>query len=332
MAPRLKPLKDDKELAAVPLDEPVLVELEPAATGVADEGDEVVPPLNVAEKDGPADKATEREGDGAKLQKQLEASQEAERISRERADKAERDAADARADRDRLRTENVDTEKELLTSSLESAQSEQAAAQAEYEKAFEAGDAKAAGAAQAKIARSAAKIVNLEGAVAQFDQDIKAEKDIPQRAEPQIDIMTAIDRMPNLVPKERAWLKEHPEVLTDPATVRELDVGYHRALKAGHKRGTDSYFQFLDQFLGYEAPERAVDTRSNERASIMAAPVSRDNRSSTTGERTSSTQVRLTPKQREVAALTGVTDTEYARGLQQMEADKQANPERYAQR
>lgn len=320
MAPRLKPIKDEKELAAVPLDEPVLVELEPAATGVVDDE----PAVRTVEKEQPDDGA-------AKLEKQLQASQEAERISRERADQAERDTAAAIADRDRLRSVNVDTEKELLTSSLASAQAEEAAAQAELEKAFETGDSKAMGAAHSKIGRAAAKIVNLEGAVAEFEQQAKVEKEAPRTTAP-VDIITTIDRMPDLVPKEREWLKAHPEVLMDARAVKELDVGYNRAIAAGHRRGTDAYFQFLDQFMGYADAGERDDTTSNERASIVAAPVSRDNRSSVTGQRTSATQVRLTSQQREMAALSGLSDTEYARGLLQMEADKRASPEKYATR
>lgn len=327
---KLKPMSDDKELAAVPQSEAVLVELEPPTPSNAEvEEPEPEPVRKRAEKDEP-------DAGPSALEKQLLASQEAERLARERADTAERDARTARQERDEIKTASADTEKELLVNSLTSAQAEESAAQAEFEKAFEAGDAKAMAAAQSKIGRAAAKVLNYEGAVAQFETEAKVTKEAPERPEPQVDIVTAIDRDPKLMPKEREWLKAHPEVLTDTGINAELSVGYARALRAGHRRGTEAYFQYLDEFLGYAEPARANTEdggeRNEERASVVSAPVSRDNRSSVTNQRLTPTQVKLTPQQREMAALSGLSDIEYARGLQQMHADKSVNPEKYAAR
>lgn len=330
---KLKPIKDEEELARVPLDEPVLVELEPAATGMLAEPDgereqEVARTADAGEQD-----------DGSKaLKAQLEASQEAERRERDRATAAERDAQAAREERDALRTTNTGNEKELLNTSLSGAQAEEAAAQAEFEKAFELGDAKLMGAAQAKIGRAAAKVVHYEGAVAQFDEDAaereRIAKETPKQEE-RVDIVTAIDRDDKLMPKERDWLKEHTEVLTDPRRNRELSVGYDRALAKGFKRGSDGYFKFLDEFMGFAEPERAADEEDdtdNQRASIVSAPVTRDNRSSSTGRPTTPTRVTLTPAEREAARNMGVSDVAYAKGKLQLAANKQADPERYAGR
>lgn len=325
---KLKPIKDEKELAAVPLNEPVLVELEPAASGVlaeaASEDDRA--PLRV-ERDEPTD--------GPKaLKAQLEASKEAERLANAGRDDAERRAREATAEADRLKTAGADTEKELLTSSLASAQADEAAAQAEFERAFDAGDAKAMGAAQAKIGRAAAKVVNFEGAVAQFDEDVAAEPERKERPEPQVDIITAIDRDPKLMPKERDWLKEHSETLTDPKLNRELSVGYDRALAAGHKRGSEGYFQFLDQFMGYAKPrsddtaDDEIDDTNIERGSHMSAPVVRENRT-LGGRPPPSNRVTLSPAEREMARSMGLSDVQYAKGKVQLAVNKEADPEKY---
>lgn len=330
---KLKPIKDEKELAAVPLDEPVLVELEPAATGLAAEAD-------ADDGKGTETGGAEREADdGSKaLKVQLEASKEAERVANQRAEDADRRARDAAAEADRLRSSGESTEKELLGSSLASAQAEEAAAQAEFEKAFEIGDAKLMGAAQAKIGRAAAKVVHYEGAVAQFDEDAaereRIAKETPKQ-EDRVDIVTAIDRDDKLMPKERDWLKEHTEVLTDPRRNRELSVGYDRALAKGFKRGSEGYFKFLDEFMGFAEPARTADEEDdtdNQRASIVSAPVTRDNRSSLSGRQTTPTRIMLTPAQREAARNMGVSDVAYARGVQQLDANKKADPERYAGR
>lgn len=307
---KLKALRDDKDLAAVPLDEPVLVELEPAGAGPAVDVDPDEPEPPVRAKREPED-----DDGAAALERQLAAAKEAERAANQRALQAEAEA-------ERLKARGADAEKELLANELASAQAEEAAAQAELEKAFEIGDAKAMAAAQAKIGRAAAKIVNMEGAVAAQADDAKTQANAPA-----VDIVTAIDRDPKLMPAEKEWLKAHPEVLTDPMTNRELDVAYSRALREGHKRGTPAYFNYLNEFLGYETARKGDDGGTV----LAAAPVSRDERSST-GRRITPTQVHLTPRQREMAALTGVSDAEYARGLLEMEAEKRANPEKFAAR
>lgn len=328
---KLKPIKDEAELARVPLDEPVLVELEPAATGLAADSAE-------DDKSGDGAAIIEREADdGSKaLKVQLEASKEAERVANERAAAADQRARDAAAEADRLRSSGADSEKELLSTSLANAQAEEIAAQAELERAFEVGDAKLMGAAQAKIGRAAARVVNLEGAIAQFDVDAKAEKDKPAPVEERVDIVTAIDRDDKLMPKERDWLKEHTEVLTDPRRNRELSVGYDRALAKGFKRGSEGYFKFLDEFMGFaEAAKPGADEEDdtdNQRASIVSAPVTRDNRSSSTGRPTTPTRITLTPAEREAARNMGVSDVAYAKGKLQLAANKQADPERYAGR
>lgn len=314
MAPRLKPLRKDEELAAIPVDQPVLVELAPEPSGAE------------------PDKGAEREvDDGVKtLEQQLAASKEAERQAQDR-ERAERLRADeAEAEANRVKSASVDTEKELLTNSLAGAQAESTSAKESFKKAFEAGDSDAMADAQEKIGRAAARVLQFEGAVAQFDEDAKAEKDRP---EPKVDIITAIDRDTKLLPTERDWLKAHTEVLTDSATNRELSVGYDRAIKAGHKRGTTGYFKFLDQFMGYAEPDNEQEAEdTSERPSIMGAPVSRESRSSTTGQPLKGSQIRIEGEERALARSMGLTDAQWARGKQQLEANKRADPEKYARR
>lgn len=328
--PKLKPIKDEKELAAVPLDEPVLVELEPVATGVDTEREP-------ERKDDDVLK-TDTEDGAAKLERQLKASKEAERTANLARDDAERRAREATEEAERLKTAGADTEKELLTNSLAGAQAEEAAAKAELERALEAADWKAVGEAQSKIGRAAAKIVNFEGAIGQFEEAATAEPERKERPEPQVDIITAIDRDPKLMPKERDWLKEHSETLTDNKLNRKLSVAYDEALEAGHKRGSSGYFQFLDKFMGYAQPS-ADDARNGdepaddntERGSHMSAPVVRENRS-LGGRPPAPTRVTLSPEQRQLARDMGLTDAAYARGVVKLQENKKADPERFAGR
>jgi len=330
-APKLRPLKTEDELRAVPLSEPVLVELPGPASGSE-------PDVALSTQQPPAQRQEQSDDVAAALRSQIEALIEADKTRQAQLERAERDrqdalrvAAERTAEATRYQSAAEQSENDSLTRGLSGAQAEREAAEAAYTRAFEAGDGAAMAAASAKIARTAAQIVTYESRQADASERVARAKDAPeqQRQQPQApaDVIAAIDTNPNLVPKERAWLKEHPEVLVDPGLNRELDVAYHRAVKAGHVRGTESYFKFIDQFMGYTKPDNGGDEfDTQERMTSVAAPVSRD---SPPGSPQSPSRVILSPEQREMARNMDISETAYAKQVLRMQADKKVNPEKY---
>lgn len=314
---KLRPIKDEAELAKVPLDEPVLVELEPEtalSTETPAKDDE--PPLRSGSDDG-----------AGQLAEQLREAQDAAKRDREAREAAEREAREAREEAERLRTSSADTEKELLTSSLEKAQQERDVAKSEYIKAYELGDPQAMADAQEKIARAATDIRNFEGAIAEFDESKKA----PKQADRPADLRASIDQDPQLLPDERAWLKDHIEVMQDPRLNRKLGVAYDEAMAKGFKRGSKGYFKFLDEFMGFQPDREDDDSGSDERSTIVAAPVSRESRGNS-GRPSVPTRIPLTPEERQMARDMGISDAAYARGVQKREAERRSNPEKFAGR
>jgi hypothetical protein len=77
------------------------------------------------------------------------------------------------------------------------------------------------------------------------------------------------------------------------------------------------------------APAPPLPQVEDERPSIVSAPVSREAPSESTGRRAS--QIRLTVEQREAARMAGITEVEYARQLQRLDAAKREEG-RYAER
>jgi hypothetical protein len=98
-------------------------------------------------------------------------------------------------------------------------------------------------------------------------------------------------------------------------------IAAHNLVDAdGIKADTDEYFSAIESILGissqrYEAPAEspmsAASSGSQRQSAPPAAPVSR----SGTANGTRSNVVRLTPEQREMAQMMGMTDTEYAKNL-----------------
>jgi len=311
----LRALKTDEEIAAIPLDQPILVEL---PGGTIDEGDETI----VADKPKPKEP---EQVDGAKvLQEQLEASQRAQVEANARAERAEREATEARRLAAEAEKRNSSLESDVISGGLSAAQAERDAAKLAFETAGEAGDYKAMADAQERIARAAAKILSFEAGAAEIAERPKTEAVQRQERQAPADPIAAVDANPNLFPAEKEWLKAHPDAVTDYKRNTELGVGYERAVKQGLVRGTPAYFAFLNEFMGYE---KAASNDDNDGSRDVSAPVSRNERDG--NGRPSQNRITLSPEQREIARSMGVTDIEYARQVQAFEAAKRADPDKY---
>lgn len=312
----LKALSKNEDLAAIPLDEPVLVELEPGTT------DETTVDEPERKPDPPARKKEGSEDGASVLQTQMEEMRRANaKLARER--------DDARREADEARGRAADTEADLIQNGLTAAQSEVKSARAALKAAVESGDTDAQADAQERIARAAADVRDFERAAAVQAEEKERAKTAAPRTPSNPTVEERVDAIPDLTESERRWLKAHPDAITDQQRNNELGVAYHRATKAGHARGTEGYFSFIEEFMGYSKPERTADDRgADEKTVTVQAPVSRDTRSAATG-RLQSSRVELTSDERKLAATMGISEIAYARGKLQLEAAKRADPEKY---
>lgn len=322
---KLKPLKTDEETRLVPADQPVLVEL-----GIPDEEDgdktEVVTPK-------PEEK-TEIDPGVKTLQEQLAAAQAATKLAQ---DDAERERK-ARAESDRRAQEEarrardaqdrvVSAEDDAVTSGLARAQQERDAAKAAVKMAFEAGNSDQLADAQERLGRAAADIRMYERAAADLAQQKEEAKRQPEATtDRQPTPEEAIESNPNLMAAEKTWLKSHMDSVVDPSRNRELGVAYDRATKKGLTRGSEAYFKFIEEFMGYKQPAPKSETEESE--VVAAAPVTRNERGGD-GQITNG-RVMLSPEERDIAKSMGVSDIEYARQKVAFDAARRADPERYS--
>ena len=294
---KLQPLSKPEDIAAVPGDEPIAINIaepspepEPEIERAAPEVDDNDPVKIAADQLAAA--KTARETSEARIQEE----------TRKRIE-AEKRASDAAQEVRQHRSAAEDAQADSIANAIAAAQQEEDAASNDIERLNEAGDFKGAKEAYKKLARASSRLVGLEEAKARFDSEASAREERrkaePQRSAP-VDLDAAIANDQKLLPKERTWLTEHKEVLLDPNLNQELSVAYARALRAGHKRGTDAYFNFLDQFMGYAEAESTPEPepapeRQPQRTRIVAAPVSRDVPNS--NGRSSSSVVELTAEE-----------------------------------
>lgn len=333
--PRIKPARTLEEINAVPQDKSVTISLEPEGTIILDkDGDEEA--LKAQEAADRQRKAKTKEADEddntSDLKQQLEDMRKANKEQTDRFNQEVnlRQAAEQRVrERDqevsqsKIRAE--DAEYDAILNAIGAAESEAETAQRDISIASEAQDAKGVGEASRRLARAEGRLAQLEDGKAAIERAKTAAaaraKEQPQReAQKTTTVDQYIDQLPNLLPSQRDWLREHPDALTDTRKNLRLQGAHVEAEDQGLRPGTVKYFNYLEERLGYKEPadedEGAVEDRDEPRTTVSAPP-SRSATNPGTG-RPSNTRITLTPEQREVARLSGIDEITYARQLQKM--------------
>ena len=349
--PRHRAVRTKEEAANVPKDKPLTVEFPPegevdigenpfeeANEVGAKSGAEV--PVSRAQKDDRRQAVSggqpEEEEDVGDLRRQLEdmrkaqaesdkrlqaeirARQEAERIQQQR----EQESSSYR-----IRAE--DAEYDAILNAIGHAQAEAERAQNDIAVFSEAGDHKSVAEAQRKLARAESRLVQFEDAKAAIEdqksrQAAMAKQQATHPQEPvqqggrQPSIEEYIDQIPNLLQSQKDWLKAHPETMSDKDTNMLLQAAHIETTRMNIRPGTKQYFNHIERRLGYAEPEEEEEEVTK---TPVAAPPSKTATSPSTG-RPSSSKITLTPEQREMAALSGIDEVTYAKNLQRMQQAK----------
>lgn len=310
--PKVRSLSKPEEIAKVPADESVTIDIREQPEPIV-KADTSEPPRSY-EDDTP---------DLAKQLADLKASEEAMRRQAQAAEQARLQAVnEVRRHQSATVTARREAEQSQLDSilnALGAAQTEAEAAQGAYEAALASQDYRMAAEAQRKISRAEAKILQLENGKEAYEARIQeqARQLEQQPAQPQQQTPDQIiNNMQGLVPSEREWLRKHPELITDPKNNRILEAAFYEAERRGLQRGTDKYFEFFDERMGFkqtdEDDEMAEEpVRTQQRVS---APPSRSAPSVTRGNEAPS-KITLSPQQREAAKWAGIDEVTYAKNL-----------------
>lgn len=229
---------------------------------------------------------------------------------------------------------NLDT----VASALTTAESELATAKQSFAKAWQSGDGMGVADAQAAIADAQYRINTLRAGKDELEQQVKV---TPQPAPPPATAVDAnvelvLSRMPNLRPDEKDWIRAHPDSIAQH-NVQRLRVAFDDSQRKGLQRGTAEYFEFLNDRLDYtddgggNDPEDDVDPEPPRRQGRPTAAPTSQPRVAAPVRNTGMGQgalppgkIMLTQAQREIARASGVSELEYARGVQRLMTEKAA--------
>ena len=197
----------------------------------------------------------------AELQRKLEAAEATAKAANERAQQAERQAAEAR-------NAASDTDLQLVIGAIDSVKRENEIAKANYRAAMSTGDYDRAAEYQEMLSTNAAKLLQLENGRVALENKPK-ERPVP--ADP-VEAFAA-----QLTPRSADWIRQHPQCVTDPRLQQKMIAAHNLALADGIRPDTDEYFAAVEGTLGMkravEAPLRNIASNAGVEGSIIVQKV-----------------------------------------------------------
>lgn len=258
---------------------------------------------------------TETVADGvAELQRKLDDSERARVSAERRADEAFRRAGHA---------ENTayGSQMAVLQGALDTLIANRETLKKDYAAALAAGEFDRAADLQTRIADEAAQKVEIEKGKAALEGQAR-----PRQAPGDNEKVEAYVR--SLQPRAAAWIRAHPQYVTDAQLNDELMEKHFAARRAGHAEGSDSYFTFMESNLGLaggsgtaarpQQREQEQETNGENLSGASQVAQRRDVQPSPAAPSRggSSRQIRLSPREAEAARISGLTDEEYAKNME----------------
>lgn len=202
-----------------------------------------------------------------------------------------------------LRKEVVTSQIDTVTSGLQAAEAEADSAEKDYVAAAEAGDFAAQARAQRKMAAAETKIGRLKEAEDDLKDQTKREPAPVRKTAPDRSSDPVEDFAQNMSARSAAWIRAHPDCITDPKKNARMLAAHNLALADDIAVDTDEYFQRIEAGI---APKAAAKTQDNggqqqqtsgRRPSSAAAPAG----GSSGGMNGGGQEVKLTKREAEAA-------------------------------
>lgn len=151
-----------------------------------------------------------------------------------------------------VRGQVAESQLDTVVSGIAAAEAEAASAEAAFIAAAEAGDFTAQAKAQRKISAAETRIQRLTEAKADLE-DAKPAKTTPRpetRPEPRQTQQDPVEAVASgMAPRAAAWIRSHPECITDKSKNSKMMATHYAALADGLEEGGNEYFARLDAMV-----------------------------------------------------------------------------------
>lgn len=219
--------------------------------------------------------------------------------------KTERDQAQSEGLR--FKNEAQSAQYNAISTRLDAETNALAGAKKSYKTAMENGDYDAAADAQEAISTHTGNKNQLAAGKAEMERVIKAAPVV----QPKDEFET---RVSGFSTPTQQWLRAHPDAVNDPEKAAYVMAAHHKAVRAGKSPDSPEYFDFIEQDVGYK-PRPTAAAAQPARPVNLSAPAGATARHPG-GKPINGAPFRMTPRMREAAANSGVTEQAYAKEVQ----------------
>ena len=251
----------------------------------------------------------------------LKAQLEREKLARIEAEKRARQHAESAA---QAKNEVQDSNLHLVNNAIETVKQNTDILKSQYAEAMTSSDFHRAAEIQTAMSTNSAKLLQLEQGKQALENSPKI---APERIAPSDPVEAFAS---TLSPRSAAWVRSHPECITDPRLNQKMLAAHHIAVADGHQLDSDDYFASIEDTLRFSKRDPVVHRDdamadaakvTQRRSAPPAAPVTR----SGNGTGSSPNVVRLTAQEREMASMMGMTDKEYAKNKLALQKEGKLN-------
>lgn len=213
--------------------------------------------------------------------------------------------------------EVADSQLNLVLTAISNVKESTTALKGAYAEALKQGDFDAAADIQVQISDNAAKLLQLENGKAAMEARPK-----PQAPTRNVNPVEAFASQ--LTPRSAAWVRSHPEYVTDQRLNQKMLAAHNLAVADGIRPDTDEYFAAVEGTLGV-GRKAAAATDGEDAMSSAARPAARDtappaappSRGGSNGR-----SARLSADEMEIAALSGMSPEEYAKQRERINKER----------
>jgi hypothetical protein len=282
-----------------------MVEAEDDVTVLDDAVEENKPETKIADNDS----QTPEEGI-AELKSRLELEKKLRLEAEARVYQAQQVATKANA-------EVQDSNLHLINGAIDKLKSESNYLKQRYRDAMASGDYDQAANIQETMSLNSAKLLQLHNGKTSLEERLANPQPVaPQPSNP-------VERVAStLSPRSAAWIRAHPQCITDQRMYQKMVGAHNIAMADGHTVDSDAYFEAIEQQLGFRRSYQPADdgvevnlsaaaTPTQKRTAPAAAPTTRTASSSPS----KSQVVRLSAEMRDIAAMMGMTPEDYAKNM-----------------
>lgn len=238
---------------------------------------------------------------------------EAERIAQQNAELAQSAAHQAQKAQKDVQDSNL----QLIVNAIDTFQKDNDSLKMQIRDAMASGDYDKAADLHSAMSMNNAKLLQLENGKAALQERL-AQPVQPVPPPQTIQRRDAVEELASqLSPRSAQWIRAHPECAKDTKMFNKMVGAHNFAIAEGYVPDSDAYFDYIESQLGYkQAQSDETETEAMSAAAKPSAPRSAPPPAPSTRAASSSGRpnvVRLSPEEREMAQMMGMSPEEYAK-------------------